>query len=90
MTKAHRRKKCVETPVARAIVARKRKGLLKGTEIVSQVTEMNVGAMHLDQEQWKMKKSGGKGDANKVKKWLLQWSEPNRGRRRKRRDTRSS
>ena len=43
MTKAHRRKKCGETLVARVIVARKRKGLLKGTEIVSQVTEMNVG-----------------------------------------------
>jgi len=43
MMKAHRRKKCVETLVARAIAARRRKGLLKGTEIVSQVTEMNVG-----------------------------------------------
>jgi len=70
MMKAHRRKKCVETLVARAIVARKRKGLLKGTETVSQATEMNVGAMHLDQDRWKMKKSGGKGDANIMKKWL--------------------
>jgi len=58
--------------------------------LVQDVCCMHNRAMHLDQEQWKMKKSGGKGDANKVKKWLLQWSEPNRGRRRKRRDTRSS
>jgi hypothetical protein len=43
MMKAHRKKKYVGIRVARATVARKRKGLLKGTEIVSQVTEMNVG-----------------------------------------------
>jgi hypothetical protein len=43
MMKALRRRKCVETLVARAIVARKRKGLLKGTEIVSQATETSIG-----------------------------------------------
>jgi hypothetical protein len=77
MTKAHRRKKYVETLVARAIVARRRKGLLKGTVIVSQVTEMNVGATHLDQDQWKLMISGRKGDANTMKNCLLQWREPN-------------
>jgi hypothetical protein len=46
MMKAHRRKKCTRTRVAIVTVARKTRGLLKGTEIVSQVkgngTEMNV------------------------------------------------
>jgi hypothetical protein len=51
---------------------------------------MHNRAMHLDKELWKMKKFGGNGDASRVKKWLLQWREQNRGKRRRRRDTRSS
>jgi hypothetical protein len=46
MMKALRRKKCAKTHVAIVIVVRKKRGLLKETEIVSQVkengTEMNV------------------------------------------------
>jgi hypothetical protein len=57
---------------------------------VQDVYCMHNRAMHLDQEQWKMMKSGRKGDGNNMKKWLMQSREQNRGRRRRRTDTRNS